>query len=322
LAQLGPYGRLIGFCVCLIYFGFFNSNFGRGRTIGQRLAKIKVVDAQGDYISLGKSLIRAAILWLPMSLNNLAVPTSALLTQPVVFALLGAIVFGLGGALVYLFLFNKKSRQSIHDLIVGAFVVRSDTVQMPAPAPIWRGHVIILLSLFAVLSTAALVTGPMLLKQSTFKGMLDVVQAIEKSGDVFSCEVAEQTNFGGTAGSAINQQKMLIVSAVCKHNPKEEAGTINKLVALVVKTYPKVLELDGLEIELNYGYDIGIASGWQNDSRDLTQAQLLELTGLPAPTELPSVSEEHLEPPKHGERGERGIRRTGRTHSRSEVKRH
>ena len=33
-AQIGGYGRIVGFCIALAYFGLLNSSVGKGQTIG------------------------------------------------------------------------------------------------------------------------------------------------------------------------------------------------------------------------------------------------------------------------------------------------
>src|SRR5947209_7482134 len=49
------------------------------------------------------------------------------------------IILAIGAAIFYLIAFNAKTRQSVHDLVVGSYVVRlgSETVDKPK---IWGGH--------------------------------------------------------------------------------------------------------------------------------------------------------------------------------------
>ena len=51
LASLGGWGRLLGFVVALIYYGLLNSSLGKGQTIGKRIARLEVVNKQGENIS-------------------------------------------------------------------------------------------------------------------------------------------------------------------------------------------------------------------------------------------------------------------------------
>ena len=54
---------------------------------------------------------------------------------------LSVLVFAVALAIVYLFIFNRKTRQSLHDLVVGSYVVKAkDEGMAPAAGLIWRGH--------------------------------------------------------------------------------------------------------------------------------------------------------------------------------------
>jgi hypothetical protein len=79
-----------------------------------------------------------------------------------IFCFTGFILFGFGDAIVYLYIFNRRTRQSLHDLIVGTFVTQTtprrtynlhDLIaavfvsQRPPPGQvvgsIWRPHLIV-----------------------------------------------------------------------------------------------------------------------------------------------------------------------------------
>jgi uncharacterized RDD family membrane protein YckC len=57
-AALGGWGKLVGFTIALIYFGTLNSTVGKGQTLGKRLVNIKVVNCEGEPISLHRSFLR------------------------------------------------------------------------------------------------------------------------------------------------------------------------------------------------------------------------------------------------------------------------
>ena len=58
-AQMGnhmdTWGHLVGFAVVLIYFGVLNSHIGKGKTLGKRLMRIRVVGENGRYLTLSRS---------------------------------------------------------------------------------------------------------------------------------------------------------------------------------------------------------------------------------------------------------------------------
>jgi uncharacterized RDD family membrane protein YckC len=138
LVRLGGWGCLIGFCISLFYFGLLNSYLGKGQTIGKRIVEIKVIDRYGKEISVGRSFVRYAILGAPFFFNQAVIPQSAALTPmgyPLCF-----IIVGIGGAIIYLYIFNRKTRQSLHDLAVGTFVVKAPDTAPVGFTSIWRGH--------------------------------------------------------------------------------------------------------------------------------------------------------------------------------------
>ena len=116
-ARLGGWGRLVGFIITVSYFGVFNGSIGKGQTIGKRFTKLNVIDRDGQFLSPRKSFPRSAILVLPFFLNGALIPTSVIMSPLGI--LIGLIVFGIGGAIVYLYIFNRRTRQSLHDLAVG-----------------------------------------------------------------------------------------------------------------------------------------------------------------------------------------------------------
>jgi uncharacterized RDD family membrane protein YckC len=71
LARLGIWGRVVGFCVALVYFASLDSRVGNGQTIGKKCLKLRVADAKGNTISLAASLVRSAIFAAPMFLYGL-----------------------------------------------------------------------------------------------------------------------------------------------------------------------------------------------------------------------------------------------------------
>jgi hypothetical protein len=73
---------------------------------------------------------------------------------PVGFYLLSLFLFGFGLSIVYLFVFNRNTRQSLHDIIAGTYVILKNIESPETIKPIWSVHyiicgILIVLALFA-----------------------------------------------------------------------------------------------------------------------------------------------------------------------------
>ena len=115
-----------------------NSRIGGGQTIGKRVLKIQVVDKSGGLLNLPKSALKYSIVGIPYFLNGAMIPESIL--YPVGFFLVSLLVFGFGISIVYLFVFNRNTRQSLHDIIAGTYVIRKNVESSAAIKPIWSVH--------------------------------------------------------------------------------------------------------------------------------------------------------------------------------------
>ena len=143
LVALGPYGRAVGFPIALLYFGLLNGNAGGGATLGKRMLGIRVVGRDGASVSVLRSLWRAVVYLVPFYLNGLDLSFLPLNDAQTMAALVvdAVLVFGVIGATVYLYLFNFRTRQMMHDLAAGTFVVRADSAAPPINVRINRARI-------------------------------------------------------------------------------------------------------------------------------------------------------------------------------------
>jgi uncharacterized RDD family membrane protein YckC len=133
IVSLGSYGRIIVWLIAVAYFTLLNSKLSNGQTFGKRLLEVKVVDTDGQSISVVRSFARAMILTTPFFLNGILNGLNGfpflLQTLSLPFALVlgidGLVEFGGIISIIYLYLFNRRTRQSLHDLLVGTFVVNA-----------------------------------------------------------------------------------------------------------------------------------------------------------------------------------------------------
>lgn len=139
LMELGPQTRWLGLIPMLGYFGIMNSNLTGGQTLGKRILKIKLVDQNARPIAVPNSFFRASLLSAPVIANGaiLNIETGA----EIIGAVLAAIVFWIGPANIYLFLFNRNTRQGFHDLLARTYVVKAESsVTLPGSSITENAH--------------------------------------------------------------------------------------------------------------------------------------------------------------------------------------
>lgn len=138
LVALGPAAKLVGFFIALLYFAFPESSIGHGASLGKRLLLLQVVHVDGSTLTFEESLIRYIIFAAPVFLSGLALPLPRF-PLPLFFLLL-ALISSVGGLTQYLIVFNRNTRQGLHDLSVKCFVAESDNAGPVAAKPIWKPH--------------------------------------------------------------------------------------------------------------------------------------------------------------------------------------
>jgi len=120
--SMGECARLVGWGISLAYFSILNSRLNNGQTLGKKIMKIQVTNIEGKTIDLKTSLIRALILTIPFFLNAFAIPGSD--TFSVINIVQSIIIFASGIGIIVFYIFNKETRQSLHDILMKTYVVR------------------------------------------------------------------------------------------------------------------------------------------------------------------------------------------------------
>jgi uncharacterized RDD family membrane protein YckC len=258
LMRMAGLGRFIGLLTAVLYFGLLNSSIGNGQTLGKRACKIRVVNRDNEWIPLDLSFARAFVLWLPFTLNGMMLP-QGVVGVPFLSVLLGILVFGGMGAIVYLYVFNRKTRQSLHDLAVGTYVVRASTTGRLEIPRIWKGHLVITGAYCALVIIVITVLVPIISKNSVFSQFVSLQNSITSSGKAYSVSVMEN-NFTSIVGGNKRAENHLVVTAFTKGKPVSPQNLASEIAAIVLKDCPEVFSKDRLIIRITYGYDIGIAS--------------------------------------------------------------
>lgn len=269
--RLGVWGRLPGFFVALMYFGCLNSRLTGGQTPGKRLLQIKVVDKAGAPLNVARSGLRYLPLAIPWFLNNAPLPASIMLSPWMyVFAVA---IFGIGLSAIYLLVFNRSSRQSLHDIAVGSYVVSTE-----APGPVCgvgtpRAHLWVCGALIAACAAVPYVAGR-LADSGLFASILSVQRSVNAEPWIAYAKVhkGKQTKLGSQGGRSMSY--LSVVAHVVDSDIRNE-DRARRLATLALNADNSAMALDAVQITLVYGYDIGIASAWTSHTISRTPAEWL-----------------------------------------------
>ncbi len=275
--SLGPWGRIFGYAIIIPYWGYFNSEKRSGQTFGKKATKIVVVDRNNHYLSLGKSFLRAFTLGLIFMLNGWALP---ILQNPVIALLVTVIVFGGVFALIYGLVFNKVTRQGIHDLLIGSYVINvppnleAITPQTP------RIHQQIIYGLLGV-GLIIGIAGLLLQRNQPSLGILETgefgeIQELQSSllddDDFFSVGV-KRVNRNRVGSPEVLKDLNIEVwtKTSCKRNPSYCNELVNQIARTAFEKYDNIENLSGMRIAVVNRFDFGLASG------NLTQGTALSI---------------------------------------------
>lgn len=298
VVSLGSYGRVIGWVVAFVYFLTQDSSLAGGQTIGKRLLRLKVIGANGRVPGIGRAAVRTLVLTAPIFLNGFIIPSSSAgqSWQDTIFGgFVFLVVFGGSAAFVYLWLFNRKTKQLLHDLTTGTFVVFSSTTSSPA-TPTAFVHKILagaLCALGAVLPLILLNQIQQSVNPDLLSSMTTAQQAIQSLPEVMQSSIIEQHTV--TTSSQAGKHKSSVMVIVVTLNQKND--DLKRESARVASLAIKHLNLKGdmpLMITVRYGYDFGVVSSftsltdtrtvnaWMDAaSKQLTENALRRAPGLP-----------------------------------------
>ena len=223
--------------IFILYFGLFNSHHGKGQTIGKRITKIKVVGQHGNNISFTMSCLRASILFIVF-----AAGTPAFLENIHPFKLINLVGIGAVGAAIYLYIFNSRTRQSLHDIAVGTCVVSTQHSGKFDLPKIRKVHYAIAFTLAAVL--IVINHGVQIFQEAflpKFESRLESLQPMQEK--IYKIDMVKEV--------AINEEvagnkRYLQVIVIWEDRPEdlEKAGI--KIAAIILKEDPDVASLDNL----------------------------------------------------------------------------
>jgi uncharacterized RDD family membrane protein YckC len=252
-APVGTPARLIGLLVIIPYFGVLGSQVGNGQTLGKRLLGLLVADANGQPLVLSRSFIRATVLSLPWIFNGIRFGS----LSTVVLATLwvgGILIFGVGGAIIGTFVLNRRTRQALHDLLVGSYVIQAEGLGLRAPAMSSRTPMVasmVWVVLIAAGTTAMVAKGPGLMASQLPPVLMDSVSAIPGAS---SWEIKNITIWGAGRSS-----KALVAVLWYRGRQEDIKKAAEEVAAAMLQHHPDGATAQTLKVTVIRGWDVGIA---------------------------------------------------------------
>lgn len=260
--NIGPYGRPIGLLFIIPYFGIMNSKLGGGQTLGKRWMKIAVRNKNNEPIGLWRSISRISLLTLPVLFNGWAIP----IFQNYALAwFVSLLVFGSGGVIFYTMVFNRKTRQGIHDLLLGTYVVHLPGKPIEYFPVTSRTHWIVASIWIGVVAIGALMMmfiAPTIISKSPLASAKSIYDILQDDPRFFTVGVNDQTFYGsnGKTSHSLN----ITVWYKGKIGENERGEVINSIVKTILDNEKNISDYDGIQVTVTSAYDIGIASGHLN----------------------------------------------------------
>jgi uncharacterized RDD family membrane protein YckC len=265
--QLGSQALLIGFIISLVYFGLGNSLIFKGQTLGKKILKLRVVDKNLDTISLQKSLLRTLIYTVPYFFLNYGLNGSTQFST--LFIAKEIILLSFLIILPIHFIINSSTRQAIHDLILKTYVVELEAypgqqLKKSRFSPIiYSGIVLIVLItlfIFFNLQNRNLI--------ETAKKLVPISEQIDRNNEVQNSSISQNFSTVRKLGSDENISKTnslvldieLNKNLISDINPEDiaELAFVKDAVKIILKDVPNAKRFDFIQVNLIYGYNIGI----------------------------------------------------------------
>jgi uncharacterized RDD family membrane protein YckC len=251
-ADLGGWGRWFGFAITIFYFGICESSIGEGQTAGKWAMKIEVVDqCTGNYIKPLRSFVRTIICFTPFYIAGFWVPFNG----KFILFFETFIAFGFGGAIIYLYIFNRQTRQSLHDIYTKTYVIMGDEDIKTYVKTIWKPHfthLTIWLSFVLVLNIIIF-----FVREDYPNKDLDLICKRIESSEKISVRRAFVEN--GMISEDQNIVSCCRVDIFLKSKSNEFEDIAKDVASIILDNYPDINRKDVLTIILNYGFDIGTA---------------------------------------------------------------
>jgi len=274
--QLGPWGHVTTFVALIIYFAIFDSRIGKGQSLGKRLMKLRVIHADGAELSVKEAFIRACLVVPILMFNGWTIPLPGSI-PPLISS---SIFFGGGLAFVYAYIFNRETRQCIHDLLTHSYVVKgvyegsvlkqTSTFHQRITYGLLMAGIVATIVLSYFVNPESIFNSPGLSQMVSLRESLLMQPGVTDAGVQFKNYV----EIVGTGTGAYSELILTLkVNQSCNKNEDFCKELLKRSAEKAISEYKNIEEYDFLRVELLYGFDLGLASGTYTygDSRTIDE---------------------------------------------------
>lgn len=124
-----------GFALILLYFGCMDSLLTDGKTFGKSMLGIRVLSTHNNNLGILRSFARSFVFLSPLCLSSLYYWIENFQAKLVMIIIFSVIT----SSLLYFFIFNRNSKQSLHDLLAKSVVVDINKASA-YEKEIWKYH--------------------------------------------------------------------------------------------------------------------------------------------------------------------------------------
>jgi hypothetical protein len=181
------------------------------------------------------------------------------------------VVFGGLGAVFYLLIFNRRTRQGLHDLAVGSFVVRGPAAAIPRSLATPRLHLIVACAWLAAMLIAPAVASWLARTSNLANAMIplgSLQSALQAQVGRGKVKVTKGATTISTVRTGTSTTPFLQVDAqIAECRDQSDADAVMPVIAeTVLNLHPDLLGAQVLIVQVSCGFDLGLAH-WAKSAR-------------------------------------------------------
>jgi uncharacterized RDD family membrane protein YckC len=278
LVEAGGWALLLGATIAIVYFALFDGPLAPSP--GKRFFRLRVVDGDGRALPLARAALRCLLLAVPWFASGAPLP-AALAGSPWSAVGQQIVVYAWGGALVFLYLFNRATGQSLHDLATGSYVVdASGGGRVPAQRRMPRRQILLVAGWVALIVAWIVAVGARAWRAPDAGGEAVKLTAAESAIAALPGvrRVALDYDDGTRAPAAAPRfRAQLFVTEW----PRDGEAFGREVVSAVRAAGLPCAGEESFTVVLSRGFAMGIASFWHHDSRAHSCAEWLAAPATP-----------------------------------------